>query len=249
MTDQNALPPATPSAPPTSPPTGGPFSSGRSISFGPFFMAALVGIAIVTAVYPMIRHEVEPPPVVGVVQPYKLTNQDGQPFDTKSLADGNKVAVVNFVFTSCPSYCPELTRSMKRLQDRLKLSHIEGVQLISISVDPETDTPEKLKAYATKFGADLSNWVFLTGSPKEIRDVVVEGFKTHLGDRQPAGDDLFDIAHSVKFILVDGTGGIRGYFDSDEVGIDEVFHRAQHVLKDQAARAKFRSQGIPGVTK
>jgi protein SCO1/2 len=122
---------------------------------------------------------------------------------------------------------------MGRLQQRYDESGVDGLRLVSITVDPEYDTPERLQQYAESHGVDPRRWVFLTGDPERIRQVVQGGFKTFVGEPQTTGDDLIDIAHSGKFVLVDGQGGIRGYYDSDELGLDEIYHRSLHVLKQQ----------------
>jgi protein SCO1/2 len=90
---------------------------------------------------------------------------------------------------------------------------LPGVRLASITVDPETDTPERLKQYAESFGAKPETWSFLTGEVESVRKTVSEGFKLSL---QKASET--DVFHSEKFVLIDQEGRIRGYFDSDASG-------------------------------
>jgi cytochrome oxidase Cu insertion factor (SCO1/SenC/PrrC family) len=101
---------------------------------------------------------------------------------------------------------------------------------VSISVDPEGDTPAVLTDYGKTLGVDSSRWTLLTGDPERIRQLVVEGFKTPIEPMPEGGAEPMDIAHTGKLVLVDGAGRIRGYYDSTEMGLDEVFNRAQHVL-------------------
>jgi cytochrome oxidase Cu insertion factor (SCO1/SenC/PrrC family) len=104
---------------------------------------------------------------------------------------------------------------------------------VSISVDPEHDTPGVLADYAKGIGVDPARWTLLTGDPARIRSLVVDGFKTPLPPPATAAPGVIDIAHTGKLVLVDGEGRVRGYYGSDEMGLDEVYNRAQHVLKQQ----------------
>ena len=118
---------------------------------------------------------------------------------------------------------------MARLQARLDERGIQGIRLVSISVDPEHDTPEVLRAYGKDLAVKPERWTLLTGDPRTIQAVVVGGFKVPLEHTPPTPGSPFEIAHTGKVVLVDGSGGIRGYYDSDDMGLDEVFNRAQHV--------------------
>ncbi len=83
-----------------------------------------------------------------------------------------KVVAVNFVFTTCTAICPSLTATFRKVQQQLTERKIQA-QLISISVDPTTDTPERLHAFATKFHAE-PGWTFVTGNPSEIDSILKE---------------------------------------------------------------------------
>jgi protein SCO1/2 len=132
------------------------------------------------------------------------------------------VLVLDFFFTSCRTVCPVQTSRMAQVQERL--DDTAGVHLISFSVDPETDTPDVLKAYAGRYGADSTRWSFLTGAP-EAMDKVVAGY-WQIVERIPRPDGAgFDIAHSERFVLVDRAGQIRGFYKTDEGGLD-------HLMKD-----------------
>jgi protein SCO1/2 len=98
-----------------------------------------------------------------------LTSQDGTPV---SLADlRGKVVAVTFIYTLCTDTCPVLTPMMSFVQDRLGPDFGSKVAFVSITVDPERDTPAVLKEYARAFGADLGGWAFLSGAPETIREV------------------------------------------------------------------------------
>ena len=101
---------------------------------------------------------------------FALTSQDGTPV---ALADfRGKVVAVTFIYTSCMDTCPVLTALMAFVQDQLGPDFGKRIAFVSITVDPERDTPEVLKRYAETFGADLKGWAFLTGAPDAIRGVI-----------------------------------------------------------------------------
>jgi protein SCO1/2 len=109
-------------------------------------------------------------PKIAPAPEFTLTSQDGAQV---SLADlRGKVVAVTFIFTRCTATCPVLTPMMSFVQDRLGSDFGAKIAFVSITVDPERDTPDVLKEYALAFGADLAGWSFLTGTPVAIRDVV-----------------------------------------------------------------------------
>jgi protein SCO1/2 len=148
----------------------------------------------------------------GHVPAFHLVNERGAPVDERSLQ--GHVTVVDFIFTRCPSSCPRLTARMGELQGRLAQSK-SGVKLVSISVDPDNDTPPVLAAYAAQAHADPSRWSFLTGATKDVQDVVVSGFRV-AASKQARGANDYDVIHGDWFVLVDPRGDIRGYFTTTE---------------------------------
>jgi len=193
--------------------------------------AFFLGILTLTAIRPLLRHVPEPPPVLGQVPDFSLVDQDGRPFGSAELR--GRVYIASFFFTRCPSICPMLMQSVKRLQDGYREKGIDGIRLVSVSVDPEHDTPERLGAYGEDLGADPARWALLTGELEAIRALASDGFKVPVGSPEAGPGGLVDIAHTGKLVLVDPEGGIRGYYDTDRMGLDEVFHRAQHVLREK----------------
>jgi len=206
-----------------------PAESSRSVFRNPYVWAFFAGIVLMTLIRPMLRHEPAPPAVLGQLPSFTLTADDGRPFGSAELA--GRPYVANFIFTRCPTICPKLTAAMARLQQRYDEAEVDDVRLVSISVDPDYDTPERLHEYARAHGADFERWTLLTGDSAEIRRLVIEGFRTPLGEPDP-DRNLVEIAHSTRFVLVDGSGRVRGYYDNDEQGLDEVFHRSKHVLRE-----------------
>src|SRR2546428_13990261 len=167
-------------------------------------------LALAIPLAPMLLTRAAPRlPELGELPPFALTDQLGRPFGRDDLR--GKVWVADFVFTSCSDACPRLTQRMKSLQDRLDPHGRVG--LLSISVDPERDTPEKLRAYGEAYGARGDLWRFLTGSPTEVQRTVVKGFKMAMAkvpaqDQARESDDelraqAFDILHGDRMVLVD----------------------------------------------
>ena len=98
-----------------------------------------------------------------------LTSQDGAQVTLANFR--GKVVAVTFIYTLCTSTCPVLTPMMSFVQDQLGRDFGSHIVFVSITVDPERDTPQVLKEYAQSFGADLNGWTFLTGSAAAIREV------------------------------------------------------------------------------
>ncbi len=182
--------------------------------------ATWVAIVVVMFVAPfaaaLSRPTPKAPQVFGTLPAYELTDSMGRTYGSEQLA--GHVYVASFVFTSCPVQCPKLMERMNQVQRRTK--NTSGVvQLVTMSVDPETDTPERMADYGERFGARPSRWHLLTGDYQVIEDTVVKGFKLAMGKD---ADNLFQIFHSEKLVLVDGEGRIRGYYDADDPGLDAL---------------------------
>jgi protein SCO1 len=166
-----------------------------------------------------IGRDAPPPPALKLALPdFKLTDQHGRPFGLADLK--GKIWVADFVFTSCPTVCPKLTKRMTEVQNRGK-NLGDAFHLVTFTVDPENDTPDKLRAYAESFHVNQRRWSFLTGPLGELETTVVKGFKIGMGkDEEVPG--IFSIFHGEKLVLVDPEGFIRGYYDADDEGIDKL---------------------------
>ena len=116
----------------------------------------------------------------------------------------NKVYVVEFFFTSCPTICPRMNENMVKVQNEFYGNPSFGI--VSISIDPERDSPEVLKAYADEKGATLKNWNFLTGDKEEIYSFSNDGFRLYAGENK---DVEGGFEHSGLFALIDKDGFIR----------------------------------------
>jgi protein SCO1 len=144
----------------------------------------------------------DPPlPKIAPAPEFTLTSQEGMPV---SLADlRGKVVAVTFIYTLCTDTCPVLTPMMSFVQDRLGPDFGTKIAFVSITVDPERDTPAVLKEYAEAFGANPAGWAFVTGAPETIREVTrrygVFAEKTADGD----------VDHSFLTSIVDRRGILR----------------------------------------
>lgn len=202
----------------------------------PWLWIVVFGFAFTTVISlglrPFMRRIPEPPPVIHTLPEFDLIDHQGRPFNRASLA--GDVWVFDFFFTSCPSICADLTRRMAQLQEAFEREGVDA-RLVSVSVDPENDTPEVLRQYAKKHGADLDRWVFVTGSEEAVRSLLVDGFHTHLGDRKEISPNVFDIAHASYFVLVDGDGGVRRHYRAlDEEELSRAFHESRTLLRSLA---------------
>ena len=140
-------------------------------------------------------------PVIGPAPGFTLTSQTGNPV---SIGDfRGKVVAVTFIFASCTDTCPLLTDKMGQVQDSLGDRFGKDIVFVSITVDPQRDTPEVLKQYAESFGANPQGWYFLTGTPDAIGGVLrrygVYASKTSTGD----------VDHTFLTSLIDPQGNLR----------------------------------------
>ena len=157
---------------------------------------------------------------------FSLTDQNNHPFTQASLKE--KVYVCDFIFTTCGSACPTMTRKMLDLQKHTSAR----LQFVSFTVNPEHDTPAVLKEYAAQFGADESRWHFLTGTPRQMADVARGMNVTSV----PAGEDS-PILHDEHFLLVDGDGNIRGVYSSkDPEAMKRLQDEASYVANSPGGR-------------
>ncbi len=205
----------------------------KSLLKSPYFWAAVSGLIFIPLMRPLLRREPPPPPVLTQLPAFTLTDSTGRPFGKDDLA--GHVWVADFFFTRCPSICPLLTRAMSKLDQRYRDAGVD-VRLLSITVDPEHDTPEVLRQFGEEHGIDPERWWLASGDLDSVRNLLVDGFLVGMGAPETNETGLVDISHYGKFAIIDGDGGVRGYYAIDELGLDEIFHRSQHVLKQQRAR-------------
>lgn len=191
----------------------------------PYLWSAVLCALVITVLTPLTRRVPLPPPALGDVPAFSLTNQEGLPFGTAQLA--GKPYVASFIFTRCKSFCPIVFQHLKTLQERIQISKLP-LSIVSFTVDPDFDSAAVLKSHAQLMGAQPEHWTFLTTEKEAMAELVEKGFMVAMGEAfMNAG--MMDIAHAQKLVLVDAQGKIRGYYDATSQGIDEVFSRAEAV--------------------
>lgn len=168
-----------------------------------------IGIAFIVLVFgiwavPKIVNSVSPKELLKFekVPPFSFINQHIKTIDNNDLED--KVYVLEFFFTSCPTICKDMQQSMLKLQDEFFGN--PNFAIVSITIDPKRDTPQKLQQYANENGVKLKNWYFLTGNKDTIYNFANNGFKLYAAENEaePGGFE-----HSGMFALIDKNGFIR----------------------------------------
>lgn len=165
-------------------------------------LTVLTGVGFTIKYFDLSKKEL---PIYGKVAPFRLINLNENAVSLDDLL--RKVWVVDFIFTSCPGPCPLMTSKMRQLQKVYASNN--KIKFVSISIDPENDTPVVLQEYAKKFSADTKQWFFLTGKRAVIESLAQDSFKLAAGGANPN-------LHTTKFVLVDQNGQIRGYYDSQD---------------------------------
>ncbi len=157
-----------------------------------------------------------PLPVIREVGAFSVTNQTGLGLASEALR--GRPWAINLIFTRCPGPCAQLTRVMATVQRGLPEGSRAG--LISVTSDPEFDSPAVLAAYAAKFGADPARWQFVTGTKPALRRLATEQLALVLQEKSEADrtspDDLF--LHSTLIVLMDGKGRLRAVVEGLEPG-------------------------------
>ena len=145
-------------------------------------------------------------PLLGEVPAFELTAEDGRAFRDSDLR--GKIWVADFIYTTCRGPCPRMTAQLKQIGEQTRT--LSDVALVSFTVDPETDTPAVLKAYAEQHRYQSGRWHFLTGPVAALQRLSSDTFRL--------GDSGSTLEHSTRFVLIDGKMRIRGYYDTTDSG-------------------------------
>ena len=140
--------------------------------------------------------------VIGPAPKFELIDQNKKTITNKDYS--NKVYVLEFFFATCPSICPKMNKNLIEVQNQFFGNPNFGI--VSITIDPEHDTAEVLKAHAELLGVKSSNWHFLTGEKKYIYDLANKGFNLYAGENSKVNGGF---EHSGFFALIDKKGNIR----------------------------------------
>ncbi len=163
---------------------------------------------------------------------FPLTDQDSSSVTFPGDYRGN-VMLVGYVYTYCPDICPMITYNMRDIQRALP--DAEDLLLVSISFDPDRDTPEELKEYANNYRLDQTNWRLLTGTRSQVEPVLetlqIRTVKTptrFTEDNRP----MYFIDHTDRITLIDRKGNVRKHYLGSELNTDEVVSDIQRLLKE-----------------
>ena len=195
-------------------------------------MAAVVAVYVVG----LGRHRSgDTLPVLGKVTPFALTNQFGLTVTGESLSD--YVWVADIIFTRCPGQCHQMTQLLRRVQERLPKG--APVRMVSLTADPVHDSPDVLHRYGSRYGYESATWHFLTGTKEAVYRLAMEGLLLSVTENPAADlarlDELF--LHSSAFVVVDGTGRLRGVVHLEDEGAeDRILRLVENVLLSDSER-------------
>jgi len=159
---------------------------------------------------------------------FTLTKQDGKRLALKELR--GKALAITFIFASCADTCPLLTVKMAGIQNKLGNAFGPQVNFVSITVDPERDTPEVLKHYAEAHRANPAGWAFLTGTQGEIREVT-KRYGIYY-KKTPRGD----VDHTFLTSLVDQSGTLRVQYVGVKFNPDEMLRDLRSLIREAKVR-------------
>lgn len=184
----------------------------------PLFWILFVAFGFGYPIYKSINRILPPElPVIGVVPEFEMISENGQRFGSKELR--GKAYLANFIFSRCPTACPRMLSDLQEIQKRIR-GTAQKVQIVSFTVDPTYDNERVLFDLARKYDANPHVWTFLTkDNEEELFTLYRDGFKVGV-EKKP--EDLFDIAHSERIVLVDNKGQIRGYYSFDKDSINKL---------------------------
>lgn len=200
-------------------------SSGKSLG-GAFLAMVIAMIVLASLAYWVIsaaeksRYEI---PVLGQLPAFEFVDQDGRSFGRDDFM--GKISVIDFIFTRCHGPCPVMATQFSRLYQLYHGSDM--VRLVSVSVDPEYDSVSVLKAYAERQGVTDRRWVFLHAPLDSVIAFSEQGLMIAADKESLPG------GHSTRFVLVDGDGHIRGYFDGlDEAGLVKLKNNINRLVDE-----------------
>ena|ERR1035437_5975141 len=156
---------------------------------------------------------------IATVPAFSFINQNFKPISQEFVKD--KIWVADFFFTRCTTICPKMSNHLEKVQKEFAFR--SDFKLISFTCDPERDTPEKLRNYASEYNADTTQWQFATGDKQSLYHFARKGLNVVATDGDGGPDDFI---HSQNLVLVDKQGYVRGYYD----GTNE--QAVQQLIKD-----------------
>lgn len=172
--------------------------------------------------------------VFGATPEFTLTDQTGATFSSQALS--GRVTLLDFIYTHCTDACPLLSATFQDTQRKLAddKSLASKVTLVSLSVDPQHDTPSVLAEYSSRFKADPSGWKMLTGDWDQVYDVVT-GFKVATRPPRPAADAPVpggtELTHTTRIVLIDPQLQVRAYLEGQDATAEDLIKAARRLIK------------------
>lgn len=211
----------------------------RTLWVGLALFFGLLALACLLWLMAAARNFGQPPlRVLGAVADFTLTNQDGRATSLAALT--NHVWVADIIFTRCAGPCPRMTGQMRSLQTALPQN--SAVKLVTLTTDPDFDSPATLKKYGTRYGADFKRWTFLTGTKAQIAGLASDSLKLSAVPVKPEerkdNSDLF--IHTTIFVVVDKHAELRGVYETGGDGVDW-----QNVVQPKLLRAIRQMENEP----
>jgi protein SCO1/2 len=192
-----------------------------------YLWAFLLGIVVLTLMRPCLRRVPAPPPVQGALPAFSFVDDAGLPFGPERLRGA--VWIVHIFYIGCGADCAGTLRSLGEIRRAYADLRIDGIRVLSLSVDPARDTPDALRAFETTQGTDPGHWLLATGASADLDAFALQIFGPLAAPETGAEPALAGLARAGKLALVDPEGNLRGIYGSDASGIDEIYNRAQHV--------------------
>lgn len=192
------------------------------------FCTCLVACSYTPKTLPIIgeRDVVNGDTVYHSVRPFSFTDQDSQLITENTFKD--KIYVVDFFFTHCPTICPKVTKQMLRVYEKYKDN--DRVLLLSHSIDTRNDTVGRLKDYAAKLGVESKTWHFVTGNSDSIYNIAADYFSFAKEDAESPGG----FVHSGQLILVDKHRRVRSFCDgTDEKDVSRFLKEIDVLLNEK----------------
>lgn len=197
--------------------------------------SAFLGVVTLTLALALLGCSPEPQmDVYGQSPTFTLVDQTGSDFSSTAMT--GRVTLLDFVYTRCTDACPLLSAMFQQTQRRLADDKLLGtkVGLVSLSVDPDHDTPPVLAEYAQQFKADPEGWKLLTGDWDQVYDVLT-GFKVATRPPRPAAGAPApggtELTHSTRIVLIDQQQQVRAYLEGQDATADELVTAAKRLLK------------------
>lgn len=198
-------------------------------------MYALAALIALSAFAFKVFQPIQVLPRMQLSPAFSLTDQNGNRLTSEDLR--GKFVIYNFTYTHCPAPCYNMNETIQQVQSRLNEIPLNGIEVafVTISIDPDRDTPEVLNAYAASLGADPSQWKFAATTNKTLlKTIIGSGFETYY-EQKPDGTFAFD----PTFVLVDGWGIVRAeYRYATEVSLADRILRHLGVLAEEVRNSK-----------